>query len=156
MQVSPTAAIPSRQQMEALRERMFSQADTDRNGGLSLAEFKVAGQQLPGGSNAPSGTPSVEAIFGAVDADGNGSVTTAEAAALKPPRPSGQAGATGSAGLLSDSTTSAIMELVRAKGEGGGDASPSGGQDLSTLQKLMQAYLGGNGGDSPSSLSLSL
>jgi hypothetical protein len=48
------------------------------------------------------------------------------------------------------------MELVRAKGEGGGDASPSGGQDLSTLQKLMQAYLGGNRGDSPSSLSLSL
>ncbi|HEX8375925.1 MAG TPA: EF-hand domain-containing protein [Geminicoccaceae bacterium] len=147
--------------MEALRERMFSQADTDRNGGLSLAEFKVAGQQLPGGSNAPSGTPSVEAIFGAVDIDGNGSVTTAEAAALKPPpRPDGQAGATGGAGggagLLSDSTTSAIMELVRAKGEGGGDASPSGGQDLSTLQKLMQAYLGGNGGDSPSSLSLSL
>jgi hypothetical protein len=149
MQVSPTGAVPSRQQVEALRERAFSQADTDRSGGLSLAEFKVAGQQLPGGSNAPSGTPSIEAIFGAVDADGNGSVTTAEAAALKPPpRPDGQAGATGGAGLLSDSTTSAIMELVRGKGVGG-EAPPSGGQDLSTLQKLMQAYLGGNGGDSP-------
>lgn len=63
-----------------IRERqneMFSRADADGSGSLTLDELKSAGPKGPGGKNGPKG-PDPSELFSKMDTDSDGSVTKSE------------------------------------------------------------------------------
>jgi len=90
---------------DQLRERLFARADADRNGGVSLDEFKALGKDRPaGGSAAISGSAAAEAaqkLFSSLDADQDGSLNKSELRPLEGQKPSG--GGFGTAGFASSS-----------------------------------------------------
>lgn len=59
-----------------MRDKMFQNADTNGDKGLSLEEFQKAGQNMPGGANRTSEQTSE--MFGKIDSDGNGTASQDE------------------------------------------------------------------------------
>jgi Ca2+-binding EF-hand superfamily protein len=60
----------------AMRERMFTKADGDASGAVSLEEFQKAGQSMPGGQMRSA--EKAKEAFGKIDTDGNGSLSREE------------------------------------------------------------------------------
>lgn len=78
-----------------MRQQMFSKADADGNGDLSVDEFKEMGKNGP----VQGGKPDVAELFKKADTDGDGKLTTSELDSLgPPPKPPMDAGMMG--GLL--------------------------------------------------------
>lgn len=84
MQISSFGAMSNMQSFQQLREQMFSKADSDSSGALSLEEFSAIGQNLPGGNNDSS---KVQSRFSELDTDGSGDLSDAELEAGKPSMP---------------------------------------------------------------------
>ncbi|MFC0408314.1 EF-hand domain-containing protein [Roseomonas elaeocarpi] len=101
MQVSSSSSAQALEQMKQMREKMFSRADQDSSGDLSLDEFE---SMAPGtsdtspASSAGSTTATNRAaeVFASLDTDDDGSVTSAELEAGRsggrPPGPPPQGG----------------------------------------------------------------
>ena len=94
------------QQMQKARAEMFSKADTDASGGLSLSEFTAMGADNP---NATQDSKAIQSMFTKLDTDGDGSLTQAELDAGAPPQQD--------IGMLSDKVLSALLDIL------GGDES---------------------------------
>ncbi len=84
MQVSANSGAAALQQMQAMHQRMFADADSDGDGSLTVDEFKSIGQNMPAGRSKPAGAPSAEDMFAKLDTNGDGKLSSAEA---EPPRP---------------------------------------------------------------------
>ena len=84
MQVSANSGAAALQQMQAMHQRMFADADSDADGSLTVDEFKSIGQNMPAGRSKPAGAPSAEDMFAKLDTNGDGKLSAAEA---EPPRP---------------------------------------------------------------------
>gem|GEM_PF-6772408 len=74
-------AAPSPEQIRALRQKFedqaFANADADKSGGVSKAEFAALKPK-----DAPADGPSVDDAFAKIDADGDGVATKSEFAAF--------------------------------------------------------------------------
>ncbi len=64
--------------IQQMLQQRFQQADTDSNGGLSLAEFQAAAPQGAGDASASSKAPDPSKIFEKMDSNGDGSVSQDE------------------------------------------------------------------------------
>jgi Ca2+-binding EF-hand superfamily protein len=84
MQVSSFGAASNMQAFQQARGQLFSKADSDGSGALSLDEFSAIGQNLPGGKNDSS---KIQSMFSKLDTDGSGDLSQAEMEAGKPPMP---------------------------------------------------------------------
>jgi Ca2+-binding EF-hand superfamily protein len=84
MQISGSGNSAMLQQMQAMRSQMFQKADADKSGGLNLDEFKVAGQNMPGGTQGSKSAGKVEEAFKKIDTNGDGNLTSDEMEAFKP------------------------------------------------------------------------
>jgi hypothetical protein len=85
MQISGSGNSTMMQQLQAMRTQMFQKADGDKSGGLSVDEFKVAGQNVPGGAQGTKGAPKAEEAFAKLDTNRDGNLTSDEMQAMKPP-----------------------------------------------------------------------
>jgi hypothetical protein len=74
---SISGGMPSMQSFQAMKQQVFSKADTSGNGTLDIAEFKSLATQAPAGK-APPGVQDPENFFKTADADGNGQLTDTE------------------------------------------------------------------------------
>ena len=70
-------SMPSMQSFQAMRQQVFSQADTSGNGALDIAEFKSLAAHAPSGK-APPGMQDPESFFKTADADGDGELQQTE------------------------------------------------------------------------------
>ena len=89
--------------MNAMKEKMFSKADADKSGGVSLDELKKMSAEGPQASR--SGKP--EDLFKAADADGNGELSKDELDGVDPMR------------KVSEQIASAMMQAMMSMGQGG-------------------------------------
>lgn len=120
--------------MQQMRERMFSRADADDSGGLSLAELQALGPPPPAGPARPAAGPAggsasgpVQSVFDSLDTDQDGTVSQAEIDAARPPAPEA-----GGLDALQHATMSALLhaqEASRRENDGSGD-----------LRQLLTAY----------------
>lgn len=107
MQVSSANSAQALEMANRMRQRMFSRADQDSNGGLSLDEFRTmrpgnSGTRAADSAGATTATDRSAEIFSRLDTDGDGSVSAEELEAGRPARPAGGAFSAGSmAALLS-------------------------------------------------------
>lgn len=132
------------QMMNRMKEQMFSKADADQSGGLSIEEFGQAGPA----SQAKKSSDEIGKMFAKLDADQDGQLTKAEMEQAKPPNNG-----------LSDTTMSALFEMMgQSSGKEKGASGVAAGDDMTSYlldmmsqsQKQMnQAY--GRGGASSSS-----
>ena len=126
MQVSSAPGAQAADMARQLRERNFSRADRDGNGGLSLAEFAAIGPAKPGNPVADSSQVKAAAslsaaVFARVDANGDGLVTQAEMESLQPGGPA-------PAISISSATMSALLSGQELSGgPDGAAASRQGG-----------------------------
>lgn len=107
MQVSSASSAQALEMASRMRERMFSRADQDSSGGLSLDEFRAmrpgnSGTQAADSAGGTTATDRSAEIFSRLDTDGDGTVSAEELEAGRPARPAGGAFSAGSmAALLS-------------------------------------------------------
>lgn len=138
MQVSSFGAAQNVQGFQQLRQQMFSKADSDGSGALSLDEFMAVGQNLPSGKNDSS---AIKSKFSELDTDGSGDVSQAEMEAGKPPMP--------------PDMTNALLSLQEADSQSDpfteADTDSSGSLSLEEFTKLGQ--LTGHSGDSEEQVS---
>lgn len=62
----------------ALRDRLFTKTDTNKNGSVSLDEFLSSGKNLPSGSSASAKSDKAKAFFAKVDTDSDGTLSKTE------------------------------------------------------------------------------
>ena len=164
MSISSIGGSNAASMMQQMRERMFTQADSDRSGGLTLNEFKAAAQQggPPPGGPPPGGPPpggaagsaqgpanaagteaasALESVFNALDTDGDGTISQAERSAGDSQRGQGAISSDGMSALLS------------AQEESGTDTTDQNRRDLGQaidqmIRKLVEAYGSQNSGNS--------
>lgn len=107
MQVSSANGAQALEMANRMRQRMFSRADQDSSGGLSLDEFRAmrpgnSGTQAADSAGGTTATNRSAEIFSRLDTDGDGTVSAEELEAGRPARPAGGAFSAGSmAALLS-------------------------------------------------------
>ena len=119
MQVSSATGVQATDMVRQLRERSFSRADRDGNGGLSLAEFAAMSPGKPGArvsdpAKVKEAASFSAAAFARVDANGDGLITQAEMEAVQP-------GAPVTSPALSSATMSALLSGQEASGSRDGD-----------------------------------
>ena len=140
MQVSSAAGAQAPDMARQMRERSFSRADRDGNGGLSLVEFAAVGPAATGtgavDSAAVKASASLSAaVFDRVDANGDGVVTAAELEA-------GMPGGSTPAPAISSASMSALLSGQEASGsrEDGPSAASKDGSNIASPAD-MQAKL---------------
>jgi Ca2+-binding EF-hand superfamily protein len=151
MSISSIGGSNAASMMQQMRERLFTQADSNQSGGLSLDEFKAAakpggpppGGPPPGGAaGSAQGTANaagtaassaLDSMFNALDTDGDGSVSQAELAAGESQRSQGAISSDGMSALL------AAQEDSRAD-TSGQDRSDIGQAIDQMIRKLVEAY----------------
>lgn len=107
MQVSSASGAQALEMANRMRQRMFSRADQDSSGGLSLDEFRAmrpgnSGTQAADSAGGTAAADRSAEIFSRLDTDGDGTVSAEELEAGRPARPAGGAFSAGSmAALLS-------------------------------------------------------
>ena len=164
MSISSIGGSKAASMMQQMRERMFTQADSDQSGGLSLGEFKAAAKQggPPPGGPPPGGPPpggaagsaqgaanaagtvassALDSVFNALDADGDGTVSQAELSAGDSQR--GQGAISGDA----------MSTLLSAQEQSDTDQADRNGGDLGRainqmIGKLLDAYRSQDSGQS--------
>ena len=169
MSISSIGGSNAASMMQQMRERMFTQADSDQSGGLTLNEFKAAAQQggpppggPPPGGPPPGGPPpggaagsaqgaanaagteaasALDSVFSALDTDGDGTVSQAELSAGDSQRGQGAISSDGMSALLS------------AQEESSTDTTDQNSSDLGQaidqmIRKLVEAYGSQNSGHS--------
>ncbi|GGJ32737.1 hypothetical protein GCM10011320_45460 [Neoroseomonas lacus] len=159
MSISSIGRSNAASMMQQMRERMFTQADSDQSGGLSLDEFKAAAKQggPPPGGPPPGGaagsaqgsanaagtvaSSALDSVFNALDTDGDGTVSQAELSARES---QGGHGAVSSDGMPA---------LLSAQEESSTDTTERNGSDLGQaidqmIRKLVEAYSSQNSGQS--------
>jgi hypothetical protein len=94
MQVSSAGSAGNAALIQQMRQQVFSRADKDRDGSISLAEFQA--QAKPAAS---AGTGATDAAFASLDTDGDGKLSAAEMAKARPHHPWGSRPAMGTDGL---------------------------------------------------------
>ena len=143
MQVSSAPGAQAADMARQLRERNFSRADRDGNGGLSLAEFAAIGPGKPGNpvadpSQVKAAASLSAAVFARVDANGDGLVTQAEMEALQPGGPA-------PAIAISSATMSALLSGQELSGgpDGAAASRPGSGpaDAVARLTKPLDVYL---------------
>ncbi|MBI0536907.1 hypothetical protein D9599_15145 [Roseomonas sp. KE2513] len=148
MQVSSATGVQAADMVRQLRERSFSRADRDGNGGLSLEEFAALSPGKPGDrvsepSQVKEAASFSAAVFARVDANGDGLITEAEMEAIQP-------GAPVTSPTLSSATMTALLSgqeaLASRDGnhtvapkEGNTTAGPSG--PTARLVEALDRYL---------------
>lgn len=161
MSISSIGGSNAASMMLQMRERMFTQADSNQSGGLSLDEFKAAAKQggpsrggPPPGGPPPAGPPpsgaagstqgtanaagteassALDSVFNALDTDGDGTVSQAELSAGDNQSRQGAISSDGMSALLS------------AQQESGADSTERNRSDLGQaidqmIGKLLEAY----------------
>ncbi|MBL6455559.1 EF-hand domain-containing protein [Belnapia sp. T6] len=87
MQVSTSGSAGNAALVQQMRERLFSRADKDGDGSLSLDEFKALARPAHAGATAESaGARAADAAFKALDSDADGRLSQAEMAKARPHR----------------------------------------------------------------------
>jgi len=89
---------------DQIRERLFARVDADRNGGVSLDEFKALGKDRPAGGSAA--VEAAQKIFASVEAGQDGNLSKSE---LRPPEGQKSPGAGVGAGGFAPSSLSALL-----------------------------------------------
>ena len=142
MQIHSAVSSASIQQMQ---KQMFSKADADGNGGLSLEEFKAVGKNMPAGIQLPAGAPDPSKIFAKLDANENGELSQAELA--NAPHPNFDAGMSQNIlQSLQDGETSLADALFKHRdaddGEKRGIHGVKSNQDVSSvIEQYLANYL---------------
>ena len=107
------SSIGNASAMAEMRQRMFSKADADGSGGISLDEFKELGKAQkkggPEGAGKAGGAPDPTEMFSKFDADGNGELTQAE---LDSGMQSMMEARTSKIKLGDDDGTSSLLEIL--------------------------------------------
>jgi hypothetical protein len=124
MQVSSAGSAGNAALIQQMRQQIFSRADKDRDGSISLAEFQA---QAKPAASARAGA--VDAAFKALDADGDGKLSAAEMAKARPSHLGGTRPAMGTDGLA------ALLGVQE-----GGQAAAGGIQGV--MARMLQAYGG--------------
>lgn len=169
MSISSIGGSNAASMMQQMRERMFTQADSDQSGGLSLDEFKAAAKQggpppggPPPGGPPPGGPPpggaagsaqgsanvagteassALESVFNALDTDGDGTVSQAELAAGESQNGQGAFSSDAMSTLLSAQEQSSTDQTERNRGDLG--------QAIDQMiGKLLEAYRSQTSGQS--------
>ncbi|MFC0388097.1 EF-hand domain-containing protein [Muricoccus vinaceus] len=147
MQVSSATGAQAQDMARQMRERNFSRADRDGDGGLSLNEFAALGPTTGAPTADPAEVKAVAtlsaAVFDRVDANGDGTVTEAELEATSPGGPL-QAAALASAtmsALLSgqEASGSRLSGLAAARKDGNIIAGPA--EPPAALAEALDKYL---------------
>ncbi len=156
MQISGGAGAAQAAQIQQWRDRMFSRADSDQSGGLSLEEYsQVAARRqntqsansagTPASSSqslsSPVGGPPGSAVRDAcarLDSNGDGNISQAELAAARPSEPRGQFQSDTFSALLSSQGQSRPRHSHSHRGEGQGD--PSLDRPDPATQRRLAAY----------------
>jgi hypothetical protein len=118
MQVSSPGSAGNAAMIQQMRQQMFSRADKDRDGSISLDEFQALAR--PAASAAPG---AADAAFRALDSDGDGRLNATEVAKLRLHHRHG-------------GDPSALLGLQEA-GQAGG-----GGGIEGVMARILQAYGG--------------
>ena len=126
MQVSSAGSGGNTALIQQMRQQMFSRADKDRDGSLSLDEF-----QAYAGPAACAGTGAMDAVFKALDTDGDGKLGAAEVVKSRPHQCHG-----GSQPAMGVDGLSALLGAQ----EGGQTA--AGGGIEGVMARMLQAYGG--------------
>lgn len=109
--------------IQQMRQQMFSRADKDRDGSVSLAEFQAMAKPA-----ASAATEATDAAFKALDSDGDGQLSAAEMAKARPHHH--QDGSRPAMGL---STLLGVQEVGQSATGGGLEA---------VVARMLQAYGG--------------
>ena len=146
MQISGSAGAV---QASQVRERLFSRADSDRSGGLSLGEFTAMAQRRagPAAANSAGGATgaaqanhAVQDAFRLLDRDNDGNLSPAELSVGRPPR---NPPATGG-GFQSDTFTALLAgqesEARRGSSPNLREAGQPNARADAMLQRLLAAY----------------
>jgi hypothetical protein len=123
MQVSSPGSAANAAMIQQMRQQIFSRADKDGDGGISLTEFQALGKPA-----ASAGTGAMDAAFKSLDADGDGKLSAAEMAKVRPHHHGGSRPAMGAGGL------SALLGAQE-----GGQAAAGGGIE-GVMARMLQAY----------------
>jgi hypothetical protein len=124
MQASASGSANGAAMAQRMRDQLFSRADRDGDGSLSVGEFRLLGKDGPAKAAA---NRAMDAAFRALDADGDGRLAQAELARGR--REHAPAGMQGTDGL---STLLAAQENAAA-----------GGGLQAVVARMLQAYGGG-------------
>ncbi|SDD91103.1 EF-hand domain-containing protein [Belnapia rosea] len=125
MQVSASGSAGNAAMIQQMRERMFSRADKDGDGSLTLDEFQPLARPA-----ASAGTGAMDATFKALDADGDGRLSSAEMAQARPHRHGGGRMGTGADGMA---TLLGVQESSQGQSPGGIEA---------VMARMLRAYGG--------------
>lgn len=139
--------------IQQMRERMFTRADKDQDGGLSFDEFKSIRRPSEGGASPADSTAAqasgtalatatlasdaVATAFKSLDADGDGKLTSAELE-------KGRRQAGGSQAMMSGDALQALLAAQEGAGgqqAQGGPQSQAGGLQA-VVARMLQAYGG--------------
>jgi hypothetical protein len=105
-------------------QRIFSRADKDGDGGISLTEFQALGKPA-----ASAGTGAMDAAFKSLDTNGDGKLSAAEMAKVRPHHHHG-----GSRPAMGAGGLSALLGAQE-----GGQAAAGGGIE-GVMARMLQAY----------------
>lgn len=139
MQVSSAGGTQAAEYMRQMREKMFSRADGDGSGGLSLDEFSAIGQgrngtgaaESAGSAASAAATDRAKEAFSRLDTDGDGSLTQAEMEAGRPPPPNG--------GMAPDTMSALLSSQESATGSGSATGSTANSNGLAELFSSLDA-----------------
>ncbi|MBL6078748.1 EF-hand domain-containing protein [Belnapia sp. T18] len=126
MQVSSPGSAGNAALIQQMRQQMFSRADKDRDGSVSLAEFQALGKPA-----ASAATAAMDAAFKTLDSDGDGKLNAAEMAKARPHLLHG-----GSRPALGAEGMSALLGAQEV-----GQAAAGGGIE-GVMARMLQAYGG--------------
>ncbi len=126
MQVSSPGSAGNAALIQQMRQQMFSRADKDRDGSISLAEFQALGKPA-----ASAATGAMDAAFKALDSDGDGKLSAAEMAKARPHHRHG-----GNQPVMGADGMSALLGAQES-----GQAAAGGGIE-GVMARMLQAYGG--------------
>ena len=146
MQVSSATGAQAPDMARQMRERSFSRADRDGDGGLSLVEFAAVGPTAAGAGAADPAkvkeTASLSAaVFNRVDANGDGIVTPAELEAGTPDLPPPPISPATMSALLSGQEASGSREGGPLAGLTDGSTVAEPGRTSTRLAEALDKYL---------------